>query len=348
MSSVATAPISHPGWLRSPRYDSALIGGVLAIALLSGVAVIMNPTLFPLILFIDLWFLGYHHVISTFTRLCFDKQSLRQHTFLVFGLPPLVLAGTLGIAFGIGIWTITTVYLYWQWFHYTRQSWGISQVYRLKSDGRVDDGYWFARLTFYLLPAWGILYRSWQAPETFIGIELKVIPVPGLLVQIVGAAAFASLILWLYTRFKAWREGRLAPAHTLFMLSHFTVFLVGYWLIESITYGWLVINVWHNAQYILFVWLYNTNRYSKGIDPEARFLSWLSQPQRFLSYFFICVAISSVLYYGIDSGFRFLDLFDPSYLIIIYMTVNFHHYIVDSVIWKVRKKPLQKNLGLKT
>jgi len=31
--------------------------------------------------------LAYQHVVATFTRLNFDPESLRQHRFLVFGLP---------------------------------------------------------------------------------------------------------------------------------------------------------------------------------------------------------------------------------------------------------------------
>ncbi|NJR71545.1 MAG: alpha/beta fold hydrolase, partial [Synechococcales cyanobacterium CRU_2_2] len=42
--------------------------------------------------------------------------------------PPLAM-----MAAGLGLWSIVTLYLYWQWFHYTRQSWGISQVYRRKA-----------------------------------------------------------------------------------------------------------------------------------------------------------------------------------------------------------------------
>ena len=83
---------------------------------------------------------------------------------------------------------------------------------------------------------------------------------------------------------QAWREGRLAAVHTLYMLTHFTIFSVGYLLIEDITYGWLVINIWHNAQYILFVWMFNTRRFKDGIDPEARFLSYISQPGRLWLY----------------------------------------------------------------
>ena len=31
---------------------------------------------------------------------------------------------------------------------------------------------------------------------------------------------------------------------------------------------------------------------------------------------------------------------------IVYQTINFHHYIVDGVIWKVRKPQVRQNMGL--
>ena len=336
-----------PGWLRSPQYDVGLIGGVLLLALISGLVVVANPALFKVVLLIDIWFLGYHHVVATFTRLSFDAESLRQHRFLVFGLPPIVFAATFALAFGVGVWVIASVYLYWQWFHYTRQSWGINQVYRRKSDGLVEDGIWFSKLSFYLLPAWGILYRSWQDPGVFLGLELRVIPVPELLVDAIGFAALASVLAWVYVRVKAWQAGNLAVAHTLYMVSHYIVFFVGYWVIEDITYGWLVINVWHNAQYILFVWLFNTNRYKGGIDPKAKFLSGISQPNKFAQYFLICFGISTAVYFSFLFVSTSFALIGVPLLIIIYQAINFHHYIVDGLIWKIRKKPLQKTLGLK-
>jgi hypothetical protein len=32
--------------------------------------------------------------------------------------------------------------------------------------------------------------------------------------------------------------------------------------------------------------------------------------------------------------------------IVLYQIVNFHHYVVDSRIWKVRREPIRKTLGL--
>ena len=346
MVAAAETLMHQPGWLRSKGFDITFVHGVTALGLLSGLIVLTNPDLFRWVLIADLWLLGYHHVISTFSRLAFDKQSLHDNRFFVFVLPLIVFATTFTVAWSIGAWVITSVYLYWQWFHYTRQSWGISQVYRAKSGGLVKDSPLYSKLCFYLLPAWGILYRSWQAPDQFLFIDLRVIPVPGFLVNIVGAAAVASLLLWGFQRLQMWRAGQLPIAHTGYMVSHFIIFYVGYLWIEDITFGWLVINVWHNAQYILFVWLFNTNRFKNGIDSKAKFLSEISQPGNIARYLLVCLAISTAIYFFVAYLTHDQQLVGVPLAIIFYQTINFHHYIVDSLIWKVRKKPLQKTLEL--
>jgi hypothetical protein len=296
-----------------------------------------------------LWLLGYHHVVSTYTRLCFDRDSFITHRFLVLWLPLLVLAATVLLAVGIGPWVLATVYLYWQWFHYTRQSWGISQGYRRKSGGLVTDGVRLSMVTFYLLPLWGILHRSHQAPGEFLGLELRTLPVPGLVVDIVGTAALAALAWWLAGRVVAWWRGQLPRAHTMFVLSHFAIFYVGYLLIDTLDHGWLVLNIWHNAQYVAFVWLFNTNRFKNGVDPKARFLSAISQPDRKVIYFTTCFAISTLLYLTIWLGIKtFNSHFEAVLLplaLIVYQTINFHHYIVDALIWKLRRKEVRAKLG---
>ena len=142
--------------------------------------------------------------------------------------------------------------------------------------------------------------------------------------------------------------GRL-QGHTLYLLSHTLVFGVGYVAVPDIDHGWLVINVWHNAQYILFVWMFNQNRFSRGVDPEHRFLSRISQRTNWPYYFLTCLLISTVVYFALNQGVSTFAPFSslPLFLVV-YQTINFHHYIVDGLIWKVRKKPLRQNLGLES
>ena len=334
------------GWLRNRTFDTIFVRGILLLALFSGFVVLVRPDLFAVVLIADLWLLGYHHVIATFTRLAFDRQSLREYRFYVFVLPFIVFGATFAVAWTLGVWIVATVYLYWQWFHYTRQSWGISRVYAAKSDGLVRDDPTFAQAVFYLVPLWGILHRSWQAPGEFLFVELRVVPVPELVVDIVGAAAMVTLLVWAIDRLRAWQLGRLPVAHTWYMVSHFVVFYVGYLLIDDITFGWLVINVWHNAQYILFVWLFNTNRYKEGIDPKAKFISTISQPGNVMRYLFWCLVISTVVYMTAATLTRNQIVAGLPLMVLVYQAINFHHYVVDSLIWKVRKKPMRETLDL--
>ncbi len=334
-----------PGWLVNAGFDYGFIFGTALIALASGAVVVANPALFPIVLMLDIWLLGYHHVVSTYTRLCFDRESLHRHRFLLFGLPVIVLACCFAAGWGIGFWALGTTYLYWQWFHYTRQSWGVSQVYRRKAEGSEMESEPFLKAFHYLLPATGILYRSYQQPETFLGLEVRVIPVPEFVVLIVAAATLASILAFAWSRIGMWRRGTLPLAHTAYMISHIVVFSVGYILIDDITYGWLVINVWHNAQYVLFVWMFNNKKHAKGIDPNARFLSLISQTKNWPLYFLICLSISTSIYLLIGAAEGMLAAIAlPS--IIIYQTINFHHYVVDGLIWKARKPLLRKTLGL--
>ncbi len=329
------------GWLRGASFDLSFILGIAALGLASGLVVANDPRLFGIVLVADLWFLGYHHVIATYTRLCFDGESFREHRFLVLGLPFLVFAGVALAAWGVGLWTLATVYFYWQWFHYARQSFGISRIYDRKAGVPQDPNPRLSQVIFWLVPLWGIMSRSEQDPGTFLEIELRVLPVPEFAVDAVGLLAAAGLVCWTCQRVMLWRRGRLSVAHTLYMLTHFLIFFVGYIAVENINYGWLVLNVWHNAQYIAFVWIFNNNRFRAGVDPKARFLSTLSQSRNGWAYLVVCFGLSTIVYLAIANLVAAFAV-----LIIIYQTINFHHYIVDGLIWKVRRKPLQQTLGI--
>jgi len=348
MAATIAVPIQSFGWLRGASFDLTFVAGISALALLSGALATLNPRLFPVILALDLWLLGYHHVVSTFTRLAFDRESLRAHRFLVTWLPLLVLIGVVAACLAAGPWILTTTYLYWQWWHYTRQSYGVSRIYQRK--GGVADGL-LGKLVIYAVPVCGILFRSYQAPDKFLFAEVKVLPVPLGLVVLTGAFVAGVTVLWGMRQAAAWREGKLTPAYTLYVCSHLVIFSAGYLLTRDIDHGWLVLNVWHNAQYILIVWMFNNNRFKGGVEPRAHFLSTISQRQNLWRYLLACLGISTVFYVLLSSALSWAAVATATALplvVVAYQVINFHHYIVDSVIWKVRKKALRQNLGVTT
>ncbi|GAA4010135.1 hypothetical protein GCM10022280_04150 [Sphingomonas swuensis] len=332
--------------MRNAAFDGLFLYGIFFMAVATGLVVMVEPRLFYPILAIDLWLLGYHHVIATYTRLFFDKESYREHRLLIVALFPAVVAITGLIAWKVGLWAIVTIYFYWQWWHYTRQSWGVSRVYRAKDRGAAYDDGWLDQAIFYALPVLGILHRSNQKQPNFIGLEVAYVPVADIVVQVAAAAAAVLVAIWIWRRIQAAREGRLALLHTAYMVIHFSIFWIGYVAIDDISVGWLVVNMWHNAQYILFVWMFNNRRFNKGVDPASPLLSYISQNGRLWMYLASCLAITAVIYWGLIRSIDWLFFAGLSATIVIFQIINFHHYVVDSLIWKVRKAPLQKTLGL--
>jgi hypothetical protein len=101
-------------WILNPRFDTTFVFGLLLLGLTTGVVCLIQPALFYQILLIYLWFLGYHHVIATYTRFCFDRESLKEHRVLIWGLLPAVAVVTLVVAWQVGMWVMITGAIYWE------------------------------------------------------------------------------------------------------------------------------------------------------------------------------------------------------------------------------------------
>lgn len=347
---VSAASIS-PGLHHGRVFDHAFIFGLAALALGVGALVSVQPGVFWTLVVLDLWLLGYHHVVATYTRLVFDLESLREHRFLVFALPFGVVAGVAGLLAAGGAALLATTFLYWQWFHYVRQSEGIAKAYLGRARGASAGDARLARAAFWAVPVAGILHVSARDPSNFLGMPIWVLPVPAAVLPVVDALAIAAVAAWGWQQFQAWRGGRLAPRYASFVLSHWAVFGAGYLFIETLNHGWLVVNIWHNAQYILFVWLFNNRRYGGAVVPGKAFLSTISRDGRFPLYIAVCLTLSTAVYFCIQSfgvGALAAGLGVPAAVagIAVYQSLNFHHYIVDSVIWKLRKRSVAATLGV--
>lgn len=342
---------NQTGWLHGREFDLFFIVAIPMIAIASGLLVTYDNDLFLPVLAADLWILGYHHVVATYTRLTFDKQSFLENKALVLYLPPAVALAVVLLATLGGPWVVTTIYLYWQWYHYTRQSEGISKAYAGRSGNKQLGQSQILRLAFYSVPITGILAVSHRSPDHFLFFPLKTFPVPELALNIAIAATVILLAIWLFEQVKAYRLKTFSLPYVLYVVSHITVYFFAYIYHRELNYGWLTINIWHNAQYILFVWLYNNRRFGGRANDAQRFLSTISQNGRFALYFVTCLTISTLIYFLIIAFLSpvvsaAFTLTATMAGLIIYQTINFHHYIVDSLIWKLRKPKLRQNLGL--
>jgi hypothetical protein len=302
--------------------------------------------LFLLVVTVDLWLLGYHHVAATFTRVCFDRESFAAHRSMVLLLPIAVGACVYAAVAGFGLWIVATTYLYWQWWHYTRQSEGIEKAYAAKNALAEIGDRRLARAVHYALPIASIITLSARQPTEFVFLPVKTLPLPVEVAYAAQAIALLLTIVWLVEQLRIWRGGKLASTYFVYMLTHLTIYAVAYIGFDDPTRGWLVINMWHNAQYLAFVWMFNNRRFSTGVHAKHVLLSTLSQTRNWWLYVAACLTLSTAFYYSATAAVTFMGGSTVVYLAAFYQVVNFHHYIVDSRVWKLRKPAVRQYVGI--
>lgn len=328
------------GWLRDPAFDLTLIFGITALACLMGGIVWIWPAMFVPLLALHTWCFGFDHVIATFTKLVGLPEDRRRNWFLIWVLPPLAFGFvlTMGVLGGVGV--LATGYFFYQWFHTTRQSWGVAQHYRRAAGGLAWDPPWLSELTLWSIPVAGVLHRCAEQHERFLFMPLYLPRVPLAVVFVTSAIAAVLVVVFAVTRWLAWRRGELSLPHTLYFSSHLFVFSLAYLVVPDLHAGWLLVNVWHNVQYLAYVWMHNRGRFASGVREDARILSWLCQPgwARGVLYFAGCLLISTPLFAGLYAiTNRIDDRLDGrliSMTLVLALAVNLHHYIVDGLIWK--------------
>ena len=334
------AETTKPGLcLYSPAFDRLFIFGTLAIALTLGALASMSPAALLAVVLVDIWLFANPHVVATFTRIGAQKADVKNHWFLIFLLPAIVLVGLTAAALAYEVAGLFTFYLFAQTYHVVRQSFGIARHYKGMESGvfRPDR---LSEAVIYIFPLWGLLNWCAQAPETFLGYPIHLPMVAPLVVNAVGLIAITLGAWWVIRQCRDATHGRMNLLHDWFVASHLCVFVVAYLWVADITLGWLMVNIWHNVQYLFFVWQKNAKRdaaLQPTSPPEAS--SFVFPWRHAANYLALCVLAGAALYGLIDSaGQQFLWLGLPTVLIA-HFTLNFHHYLVDGVIWKRRGSP---------
>lgn len=329
------------GWVRSRRFDLAfqVLPCLLALAFVlvtqqASLSLVMAILLFQ-------WVAGGPHIIATFTRTCLDAQSRRQYWFLVFVLPVICAALALGLAFGVGMWAIGSAYFYWQSWHFLRQSYGVERIYARAAEPLAPRGDWPTLAVIYALPIAGVLRRSHQAVSSYLGQEIRWMPVNENLMQAATLALLAILGWWVFARVREWRAGTLRPAHTLYMFTHVVMFTGGYMLLENPDMGWLLISIWHSLQYLMIVWLFNARRTASPVAPQRGLWRRISLPRNWFLYALFVLVVAAIVgrvFPAIQAGADMLAMPQPWLIAFaLGMAVNFHHYTVDAFIWRSRR-----------
>jgi hypothetical protein len=335
---------ARTGQLHSSSVDAAFVLGTPLVAIALGALSLAVPSLTALVLGFDLWFVSFPHVGSTFTRIAFTRDDARRHRWLLTVLPLAAIALAASLVRIGGLVALSTTYFFLQSFHYARQSCGIDRAYRSAAGiaSRPDP---LGTALVYLVPLWGVLVRCAQGSRSFLAVTIALPPVPMALAQSVGGVAMLVGVVWAIrtARTLASNEGAAERHRALYLLTHVAVFTIGYVVVRDLTRGWLIVNIWHNAQYLAFVWIQNRRRFDTTMATERRgLLAAISAPGAAFRFFVVCAAISTMGYGAVhvatgQYGSRpAITLF-----LVVMQAINFHHYVVDAVIWRLPSRAPQ-------
>ena len=323
------------------RQEHWFIFGNLFVALSAGALALWSAPMMLAILYINVWLLANPHLVATYTRIGAIYSRIRLGWVLIGVAPLLILAGLTVVALAYEAAGLLALYFVLQTFHVARQSYGIAR----RHDHRLQVP--FRKLPYllvYLFPAWGYLHRSAQAPQSFLGYPIWFPPVPQELAFAVGVAAIAGALFWFARLMVQARSEKPAnePFNS-FVLSHLVISLVGYVWISDITVGWLVVNVWHNIQYLIFVYRQRRPEVMAGQGSEesdsasVRRKSLVEVLKSPATFFLTCSIGGAVLFVAADHvGESLLWLGLPT-ILIAHFVLNFHHYLADAVIWRRRR-----------
>ena len=266
--------------------------------LISAILVHFIPITFPVLFAVNIWGLSMPHTFSTFTRGDLRRPKVSAIAFILF----LILAGIIYTAsFKFGFVLVYSFYFYWQQFHYTKQNMGIGvwdQKDRSKKERVIDETFFFLVTIISILGIFHGENIQFFAYQLINPIKLS------LNSNLAIAINTILFLIYIYLR----------PKNIKMAFTHTLIFTFSYLMINNFAIGWLLLNILHNSQYLIFMH-----------QKEKNFL------------FVIYAVIFSLIFYGVielsaKSGNLFFIPITIS--IVLMLALNFTHYLFDAFIWK--------------
>ncbi len=300
------------------------------------------------------------HLASTWTRVYFDKREWRERPVLIVGMPIMIAATVMTLLIVLGTTgqrILNSTILYWATWHFVAQNWGILRIYQRKSG---EDAKSLAmrleRPILFIFVLWCLLKRIDTGPRVLFGTEVFYFRLPTAVVDGIWGPLGFLIAVYLWQRVKERNEpwAKAAWLRGAFLLCAFVGFFVPFQLIKTDdTSAFAAAACWHGIQYLGIMRFYHLNTWKNGVHPDAKIISWLSQPGkiRFAMYCALLLALAGVGYVFIFAG---ATLFrqtgrgwdEWTWAGIVWISLTLSHYWLDGVIWKLRKPELAARVGI--
>jgi hypothetical protein len=305
--------------------------------------------------FLVLVFIGQHlfadsHNMATYLRIWGsdeDRQRFRFHRTVLVQISAFIFVA--GLFFPAVTSVLVYLYFLLVFWHYAAQTFGISLIYCYKR------GYFFTKrekeiyramiLTFSAFVVVRFLTYKEMSPQVWFGVPLPFwgpLPVEVLWIveTILGLLLFAWTVIVLR---KLVYERRMFPLPSFLML--LTIFGLGFAVGSSSAMIWMYVPAYfHGSQYLAVSLSYHLKEKNlpEGM-PAADIWQyvWTPAAQKFLGFI---VVTGGFFYVVIPSFFAQIGFSYSLVAGLVLGVVNFHHFITDAAIWRLRDPRCRKIL----
>ncbi|MBI3505035.1 MAG: hypothetical protein HY059_09355 [Proteobacteria bacterium] len=295
------------------------------------------------------WICNWPHFAATSYRLYHSPDNIKQYPLTALIVPILVLFGIVGSFVDqtvVAPYFIKLVSI-WSPYHFSGQTLGISLIYARRAGFMVDkvERFFLAAFIYSTFISQTVGFETGRQPFNDSGIEYPTMGLP----QWTATAttywmyATAAILVLLMIRRAVKDKKTMPPIILLPALTQFVWFVQG----ES----WLsfaeFVPFFHSMQYMLIAWSLQLKEKMdrEAIAPSKGYV--LAESARWGVGNFI---LGACLFSGIPwTVAKVFGIPLPVSTVIVISGVQIHHFFIDGVIWKLKRKtvasPLMANLG---
>lgn len=299
------------------------------------------------------------HLASTWTRVYLDAREWKARPVQAIAVPIGIAAAVTAIvlfAGAEGTRLLNSVLLYWATWHFVAQNWGLLRIYQRRS-GEPEDSIALRleKPLLFLWVLWCLLHRLYTGPRILFGTEVIHLPLPRPLVDGLLGPFVVLLVVYLGARIRQRHApwARAAWVRAGFLVCAFLGFAIPFLVITTDdTTAFAAAACWHGLQYIGIVAFYHHNAWKRGIHPEARIISFVSQPGagRRVLYAGLLLGLVGAAYGAISLAAwltRGTSWNAYTWGSVVWLSLTFSHYYLDGVIWKLSRSPeVAQRVGL--
>ena len=279
------------------------------------------------------WIANYPHFSASTYRLYESKERIRQHSFVSY-LVPFLLLGTVALAFAspnfFAVYFVK-IFTIWSPYHYSAQSAGIAILYARRSGFELNKWERFALFGF----VYGAFLYRYADMETMSGsVFISAITVPLLGLPKWVPLVFEFLMVGFGVTFcvqlalKCREKKQMVPWIVLVpLVAQFIWFAWGGLLFSFQS----LVPLFHSVQYLFLAWTVAVFE-KRGAAADSS----LQLVKKSVFWFAPNIGIGFLLFFVLP---RVVSWFGGNFAfssIVVLSAVQVHHFIVDGVIWKTR------------